>query len=387
MMKRSMIQKILACGLLCAVMALCAALPAMAYDANMAEEWLGQFAQALTALSPVNDPVLTADPARAGQYLHEYEFGTVLSGKSTQAKDILEIDVRTSQVTDCRGVRVGMALAAALEESATPQHTGAPLYVLHTDEGALSWSWAYLSDTGVYGVEYIAYGGEAADMKEYTLTYVIENDMISAIRMKIADALPAQALDGVNTAKEIASRQESEMLIARNDRPALMWNDLKIEGASALGVPVADLIGSLGEPASVQTLPQGNGRVLVYDGATVTLQFNEATGEELVRNVGVSNHAYEGPNGLKVGMAIRDAGALFRCDQGIYGRGGTLYLEGEAESEPPYGTLIVLENGEMLLSYACAASDGEAAVLQVGVSAGLVTYWQMTYESDMQGGV
>ena len=116
MMKKETIQRLVTRTLALTGLLVCLHVHALAYDANMAGSWMGQFAQALSALSPVNDPVLTADPARAGQYLLEYEFGTVLSlvSANPSAEDILEIDVRTSQVTDCRGVRVGMELEQAL---------------------------------------------------------------------------------------------------------------------------------------------------------------------------------------------------------------------------------------------------------------------------------
>ena len=115
---------------------LCLSVPAcaLAYDANIAGAWLSQFAQALTAIAPVNDPMATADPARAGQVLLEYEFGTVLAnGMNPSADDILEIEVRNAQVTDCRGVRVGMGLDNALSGEAVGKST-TQLYVLGTQD-------------------------------------------------------------------------------------------------------------------------------------------------------------------------------------------------------------------------------------------------------------
>ena len=62
---------------------------AQEYDAQQAKSWMEQFAQALSQLAPVNDPAQTLDPARPGEYLQEYEFGTVqaaTSGKPTAAQ-------------------------------------------------------------------------------------------------------------------------------------------------------------------------------------------------------------------------------------------------------------------------------------------------------------
>lgn len=55
---------------------------AQEYDAQQAKSWMEQFAQALSQLAPVNDPAQTLDPARPGEYLQEYEFGTVQAATS-----------------------------------------------------------------------------------------------------------------------------------------------------------------------------------------------------------------------------------------------------------------------------------------------------------------
>jgi len=387
MMKNATIKRLFAHVFAFTALFLCLNAHALAFDEQTAGEWMVQFAQALTALSPVNDPIQTIDPARAGEYLLEYEFGTVRSTVSANpgADTILEIDVRTNQVMDCRGARVGMELNSALNGPA-PAYGVSPLYVLSMQDTGYGWSWAYMGESGVYGVEYIAYGEDGAGMKEYTLTYVIENDMISAIRMKTAVATLAQAQDGMETAKEIASRQTSEVMIEANTSPILTVEDLQVMGRRALGVPVAQLIAVMGEPTDVQTLPKGSGRVLIYDGAVVTLGFNEMTGEEIVRGVSVSSEFIEGPNRLKVGMSLREAGSLVRCDTNAYTRGGTLYLAGEAQEEPPYGELRVINADEMMLDYACEAQP-DTALLQVIAVDGKVTSWQLMYLSDMQGGV
>lgn len=387
MMKNMTINRRFACVLLMTACLFCMSAHALAYDAQTASAWMAQFAQALTALSPLNDPTKTADPARAGEYLLEYEFGTVRSlvNETSGADTILEIDMRTNQVTDCRGVRVGMELSSALN-GGIPVYGASPLHVLSTQTDGYGWSWAYMSENGVYGVEYIAYGENAAGMKEYTLTYVVENDRITAIRMKTADATLAQAQDGLKTAQEIASRQETGIVISANTSPILTMENVQVMGRRALGVPVDQLIAGMGEPLDIQTLPQGTGRILVYDGAVVTLGFNEMTGEEIVRAVSVSSDAFYGPNRLRVGMELREAGSLVRCDTNIYSRGGILYLAGEAQGEAPYGELRAVSANEMMLVYACDASS-DTAILQVIAVDGIVESWQLMYLSDMQGGV
>lgn len=134
---------ILACGMACA----------QDLDAPSVLNWMEQFAQALAAIPMQNDPSKTADPARPGEYLIEYEFGTVLSRSvsTPSAQDILEIDVRTSQVTDCRGMRVGMTLADVLAGEQVPA-ASTQLVVLGTQDSGTGWHWAYVGESGVYGL-------------------------------------------------------------------------------------------------------------------------------------------------------------------------------------------------------------------------------------------
>ncbi|MGN0772949.1 MAG: hypothetical protein ACI4MP_04080, partial [Candidatus Ventricola sp.] len=340
MKRRTMTRRLARIGVLAALF-VCMNAQALADDGTAAQRWMEQFAQALEQLVPLNDAEQTSDPARAGQYLIEYEFGTVLASvpETPVAQEILEIDVRTGQVTDCRGVRVGMGLEAALGGEPVGAADSA-LVVLSTQEADCSWSWAYVGEGGVYGVEYIAYAGSESGMTEYTLTYVIEDGVIAAIRMKAAEATSAQAQDGLRTAQEIEERQNRERIALRNEEPVFGVSDLQVQGGAALGVPVADLIARMGEPQNVQTLPQAQGRLLLYDGAAVRLAFNEATGEELVRGVSVSSAVLSGPRGLTVGMPVQTAAGLFACEADVTVRGGTLYLAGEAEGEAPYGEAV-----------------------------------------------
>ena len=361
---------------------------ALAYDADRAAAWLDRFAQGLSQMAYLGDPRETEDPARAGQVLLEYEFGTVLTRRAQNiaAEDILEIDVRTPQVMDCRGMRVGMGEASALS-GVNAGLSSTPLYVLGTQDAGLGWSWAYVSGGEVYGVEYITYGGDGAAMTEYTLTYVIDDGVISAIRMKMAPATLAQAQEGLATAEEIASRQMGEVLAMKSDAPVFAAQDLTVMGGRALGADVAGYVARIGEPDDVQTLPEGRGRMLIYDGAVVRLSLDEYTGVEIVRGVSVSSGAVYGPRGLSVGMAVQEAAALFRCDKEVSSLGGVLYLEGEALGEPPCGELMAGMGGEIVLRYVCLDEKGRTAVLEAGVRDGIVTYWHLFDRDETEGGV
>lgn len=385
-MKKKRIRIASVCTLAALVMVLWCA-QALAEDAEQAQRWMVQFAQALEQLAPRNDAEQTGDPARAGQYLIEYEFGTVLSAvpETPIAQEIMEIDVRTEQVTDWRGVRVGMGMEAALGQRRVG--AGSPaLVVLETQENGPAWSWAYVGPEGVYGVEYIAYAADAAGLTEYTLTYVMDGGVISAIRIKTASATEAQAQEGLSTAREIAEKQSRTRIVRRSEAPVFEAGDLQVQGGRALGVQVAELIAHMGEPQDVQVLPEAQGRLLLYDGAVVRLAFQVETGEELVRGVSVRSAAIEGPRGMRTGMPVEEAAARFACETDVSERGGVLYLAGEAAGEPPYGEVVASASG-VVLRYACQTETGETAWLEAGVADGVIEYWALQYADDAQGGM
>lgn len=55
-------------------------------DAAVMRSWMNQFADALDMLTPLNDSTQTVDPARPGEYLIEYEFGTVTGNDAADAE-------------------------------------------------------------------------------------------------------------------------------------------------------------------------------------------------------------------------------------------------------------------------------------------------------------
>ncbi len=361
-------------------------------EVQAAQGWLTQFSEALPQFQMLNDPLKTADPARAGEYLIEYPFGTVMasSAYAPDAKAILEIDIRSEQVTDCRGMHVGMTLNEAMQGMTLPQANGTQLAVLDLNEAQAGWSWVYLDQQGVYGLEFVSYDmSDPAVVTEYTLTYVIdENGRVSAIRMKMAPSSQAQAESGVRTAQEISSRQAGEALAQRNGERMLEPQDLTVMGMKALSVPVYDLVSMLGEPLEVQQLPSGGGRILLYEGAAVLVGLDVQTSAEIVKGLTVTGTGLTGPRGIQVGMSVQEAASLYRCDADVYGRGGTLYLEGEAYGEAPFGEIRLSASGEAQMRYACLTDSGETAWLEAGIENGSIAYWHIFEgNGDMENGI
>ena len=351
------------------------------YDAQTAQNWLEQFAAEIAKMQPVGDAEATADPARAGEYLFEYPFGTVVarSKDAPAAHEILRVELTGDGVSDCRGLSVGQTLEDVIAGREIPA-SETPLFVLSTQDTGYGWSWAYVGKDGVYGAEFITYSADESAMKEYTLTYVIEGGMITAIRLQTADSTLALAQDGLRTAEEIASRQQGEMIASENAEKAFEAADMTVSFRRVIGAPVEDLIALIGEPQEIQALPGGEGRMLVYAFCAAELAFNEQTGVETVRALTCVVPEIAGPRGICVGMDAKAAAALFRCDNPVYSTGGALYLGGEAQEMPPYGEVIPDGSGQYSLRYACELPDGRIGMLHVGTLDGKVLNWWLSME-------
>lgn len=383
--KNTMRKSILAAILLLMLAAQPFSASANEMDAELMERWLAQFCQALPSVPMLGDPQQTADPVRPGEYLLEYEFGTVTATAASEIEpeDVIRIDVRTQQVTDCLGMRVGMPLETVLSGTAVePSNT--QLYVLSTQEAGLGFSWAYLGEGGVYGVEHITYGGDETAMKEYTLTYVIDDaQRVSAIRIRCAPTTPAQAQQAMDTAEEIARRQRGGLYAQRNDAAVMDAADLEVMGVSVLGIQVSDLIRLLGEPVEIQALPANGGRLLLYEGAAIELMLDEQTGEEVVCGVSASASDVIGPRGLLVGMGVREAAALFACDQDVYAAGGVLYARSGAAGRAPYAELVRSDlSGEAKLRYVAEGGQAGTVVLEISMQDAMVRNWHFYAERE-----
>ena len=187
----------------------------------------------------------------------------------------------------------------------------------------------------------------------------------------------------MDTAEEIARRQRGALYAQRNDAAVMDADDLKLMGVAVLGVQVSDLIRLLGEPVEIQTLPANGGRLLLYEGATIELMLNEQTGEEVVCGVSASASDVVGPRGLLVGMGVREAAALFACDQDVFEAGGVLYARGVAMGHAPYAELAKSDlSGEAELRYVAESDRVGTVLLEIGVQDAMVRNWHFYAERE-----
>ena len=172
-------------------------------------------------------------------------------------------------------------------------------------------------------------------------------------------------------------QQGNAVLCLQNQAAVLTENDMTVMNTKALDIPVYEWIAAMGEPVELQTLPAGGGRLLLYEGAAVTLGLDEATGVEVVQGVSVTGSGLTGPRGLYVGMSLSEAVACFRCDRDMGADGGILYIEGEAYGEPPFGEMTAMRSGAATVRYACMMASGKTGWLEVGIENRSVSYWHM----------
>ena len=127
--------------------------------------------------------------------------------------------------------------------------------MLNTQEAGVGWCWAYLGEGGVYGVEWLTYD-LTEPVTEYTLTYVIDGDTVSGIRVKAAASTRAQAEAGLATAQEIADKQRSTAVLTASDAAMFGEEDLTVNESRVLGAEAYALVQALGEPTRCRRFRQ-----------------------------------------------------------------------------------------------------------------------------------
>ena len=80
-------------------------------------------------------------------------------------------------------------------------------------------------------------------------------------------------------------KQRASARAVQNDQPAFSEQDATLNGTRVLSEPVDRLGGLLDSPESSQTLPAGQGRLLLYDGLIISCNLEEQTGVETVYGI------------------------------------------------------------------------------------------------------
>ena len=355
------------------------------YDAVMAEDWLLNLAGYLSNVSPLNDPLETGDLSRPGEYLLQYDFGTVITREETEPKrgSIVEVTMETAKIADCLGHTVGMRLEA-LNIPAT-QNPAFPLTLVAMQQSGIGWLWVYAKDGETYGVEWVSYRMDSDQATEVVLTYTVEEGIINRIRVRKNEMTAEEAMANLSSVGELDETQRASARAVQNDQPAFSEQDATLNGTRVLSEPVDRLGGLLDSPESSQTLPAGQGRLLLYDGLIISCNLEEQTGVETVYGVTAAKEKYAGPRDLRVGMTLTEILERFRCDRTVTTAGGTLYLEESDPDQLPQGKLVSFDENEESLIYGCRAGE-RILWLEVTFRNERVSAWRMYTDTRMDAG-
>ena len=326
----------------------------LSFDAVKGMDWMLNLSDYLMGETPLNDPVETGDLSRPGQYLLQYDFGTVITEGTMQPSRgcIAEATMETSKIADCLGFTVGMNIEAIGDARILePLY---PLTLISMQQEGIGWMWVYGKEGHPYGIEWVSYQMEEEKATEVTLTYTVENQVIKTIRIKQTPMTREEAMGNLESVGEMNQAQSSQAKVIKNQEAAFSGADALLNGESFLSVEVYRIIARLGEPESVQSLPGSQGRLLLYPGAVFSCNLEEMTGVERIDALTVASDAYTGPREVQVGMTLNAVAALFRSDHTISSAGGTLYQEARNQ-----GQLVRYDAGEETLIYRASEQERE----------------------------
>ena len=340
-----------------------------AFSGRTAEDWLINLKRYLQGEETVNRPAETEDLSRPGEKLVQYDFGMVQMREENGAVEITEVVLNNGKIADCMQVAVG----TRIDQAGFPEEVLHPLTVLEASVEEQYIKWVYSDENGIYGAEQIAYLTDNGRTAEYTLTYLVSEETIYAIQMKKQETTLSQASLDIETAVEMLGTQTNAVALDGNSQTRFSSTDNILLGESVIGIPVYELVSFLGEPQEVQTLPGGNGRLLLYDGMIIGANMEIETGVENVVSLSVTEPYFPGPRGLAVGMTLEQAGSLFCCEKAVPVTGGVLYKADQESGE------LVREADGMRLVYQTPSSKGQLR-LEVNFNDGKVLSWNLSSE-------
>lgn len=350
------------------------------YSARLAEDWLLNLADYLAGFETINDPTETGDLSRPGEYLLQYDFGTVVLRGETIPKRgaIVEVTMETPKIADCLGHAVGMNISdLGIPGLNNPVY---PLTLASMQQEGIGWLWIYSTDGIPYGIEWVSYDLESAETTETVLTYSVRDGVITAIHARRSEMSESEALANLASVAELDATQRASARAEKNDLPALSLDDAVINGTALMRKSIDHLAQVIGDPDSSQNLPAGQGRLLLYDGLIAACNLEEQTGVETLRGFTVVSDIYTGPRNIRIGMALRETAALFRADRTVTSAGGTLYEERTA-SGLFEGQLVRFEENEETLVYRCESGE-DALWLEMTFQNEQMTAWRL-YLTDV----
>lgn len=356
--------------------------------------WRDQIIVEVSSGSVLNNPSETFDPSGNGVYLFDY--GTVqVSASSLEltGETVAQIQINSDQIADPYNIRVGMGMDEVLasfpneNEQLTGDDAFAVLYASMTDT-AYTWAWVMRSGETVYGVQYAL--SEKLQDDHYGdagILYVMDEGKVSSIRVYGLNAqiTKSEAQMNMQTAIDISTRANytPPQIIARANQDTLLtFVDLTIDGKLLLQLGKDQVIQALGEPISSSSMLDEAGishTLIWYDGLNIQLSEDDST----VQSVNITSSSIAGPRNIGVGMTLEEVLDHIHVGEDVReGKSSTLYMEGEAIDDPPYGAIEFYGSGRCTVRLSTVTdTPGETASVLIDIEDGIVQELHLYYYS------
>ena len=247
-----------------------------------------------------------------GDTLSEYSFGIIEKNSENS-----RIYLMNDSAVDYEDRYVGLNLEDRLSGSSTNGIT----FASAPDSGN-GVSWTIWQNGTALGTESFHYLSQEQKLLR-TVCTLDKQKNITGILIEKQTAAP-------EAWNELLKTAEAFYYSGLSGKDALLQDEVCLQGKTVLGKPVNDLIALLGEPAAVQTLPGGSGRLLIYSTVVVSLRFDEETGQEIVQEMAVFGPEYSGPRAIRAGCTSEEFRQAFSV-QGMSQEAWNCEMENDRE--------------------------------------------------------
>lgn len=332
---------------------------------------LGQTVGVLALNAPVDESALTDDG-----YAFIYDHMTLYYDKpSLDADSRLQAAVLTDNaLASPRGICIGdtlrdlVDLYGWLNQGLYAENGVIPLYVQDLLPDSAYWAWAQGADGRVSQLQCAVHSRVGDD--RYTdagILYTLEDDVIVGIRayginrtVSLQDVQNNLAVVRGEAALPTATpAPPPTRTLAQSDAAAFAPEDLSFAGLNYVALTEQTAQAALGAYQSDEWVEDDTGEwlhITQRNGLTITHLQNALRTQSHADSVVITSSDYAGPRGVRVGMPLEQAAALFACDGQNRPLGGATILYGDGE-QPPYGLCEVTDDG-VVLRYAAQVPAG-----------------------------
>lgn len=240
---------------------------------------------------------------------------------------------------------------------------GAVLYIAGELPAATMTGQVFRDGQQLQLVEYKVYYQAGDGVAQAGLQFTLEQGFVTAMRsFIIKEALGQQEAGEQLAALRDLQEQTAYVAFGDKDGSQLAREDFDLGGLDFFDSDLAAATTLLGQPDNQETLDNSDGsQLLVCQWQGLEAVFTRKGEATKLERITVNGGSYEGPRGLQLGDTL--AQVLPRFDQSAQpgAQGGALYGQADKQ-EPPFGLMVVSQEGTQLY-YAIAAQSGKAALI------------------------